>query len=46
MSNGKVVGLDEIPEKVLKTKRFHNMLLEIYNGTLLRGENYVNGQSV
>ena len=38
MSNGKAAGLDEIPAEVWKTGRFNNILLDICNGTLLRGE--------
>ena len=38
LSNGKAEGLDEIPAEVWKSSRFINILLEICNGTLLRGE--------
>ena len=38
MSNGKATGINEIPAEVWKTGRFNNILLEIRNCTLLRGE--------
>ena len=38
VSNGKAAGLDEIPAEVWKSGSFNNILLDICNGTLLRGE--------
>ena len=38
LSNGKASGLDEIPAEVWKSGSFNNILLDICNGTLLRGE--------
>ena len=38
MPNGKASGLDDIPAEVWKSGRFNNILLDICNGTLLKGQ--------
>ena len=38
MPNGKASGLDDIPAEVWKMGRFKNILLDICNGTLLKGQ--------